>query len=289
MAAAGWSIECHGPHSYSLTLKRAAAQERQRILFISDEHWDNTYCDRNLLGRHLAEAVESQTPVVRVGDTFCAMQGKWDRRADRSQLRPEHQGNNYLDDLVSTAVDWYKPYAPAIALSLLGNHETAIVDRHQTNLLERWHAATRQTCKRYRGMVAGYWAFLSIQLLVTVGKNLSQIAYLHHGYGGGGEVTRGMIDQSRTRGQAVADLYVSGHIHRRNSDENMILELDPAFKTIRRRQQLFLRCGSYKDDSRCTWHNSKGRAARPLGGWWLELSHRYDHSLITVDMTPIPA
>jgi hypothetical protein len=289
MAAPSWSIECHNPHSYTLTLPQFRSGECQRILFISDEHWDNVHCDRNLLARHLQQALDEGSPVVRAGDTFCAMQGKWDKRADQSQLREEHRGSNYLDDLVTTAVDWYKPYAPAIALSLLGNHETAIIGRHQTNLMERFHAATRQTCKGYKGCVAGYWTFLTIAVRVNASRIISKLAYIHHGYGGGGEVTRGLIDQSRTRSQISAEIFVSGHIHRRNFDENVMLTVDPTYKQLRQTQQIFLRCGTYKDDTKCGWHASKGRASRPLGGWWLTFNHRYEKDINILEMIPIPA
>jgi hypothetical protein len=46
----------------------------------------------------------------------------------------------------------------------------------------------------------------------------------HHGYGGW-KITAGLIDNSRTRGMYLADI-LSGHVHRRNSDENVVMHTD---------------------------------------------------------------
>jgi hypothetical protein len=36
--------------------------------------------------------------------------------------------------------------------------------------------------------------------------------------------------------------------------------------------QLFLRCSTWKDESKDGYHVEQGRASRPIGGWWLELT-----------------
>ncbi len=284
-----WSVIQHGPQAATLKLKPMRSGDKQRLLLIADEHWDNVNCQRELLASHLQEALDTDSPVIRVGDTYCAMQGRWDPRADRSQLRPEHSGNDYLDQLVATSVRWYREYAPVIALSMTGNHEASIYLRNQTNLLQRWHDLTRSKCREYIGIVGGYSGFLGISIPTTGSRSIHRTMYLHHGYGGGGEVTRGFIDHSRTRGQAIADVYVSGHIHRRNVDENMILTYHPGAHSVEKRQQLFVRCGTYKSEENCTWHVSKGRAARPLGGYWLEVVYRSLNQGESLTLIPIPA
>ena len=66
------------------------------------------------------------------------MQGKYDRRASKTDLRPIHQVDNYLDAVVNTAVDWFSPYADMFALVAEGNHESAIRRHHETDLIERF-------------------------------------------------------------------------------------------------------------------------------------------------------
>jgi hypothetical protein len=64
----------------------------QWVLLRSDVHHDNPKCNQALEKQHLDEAAEYDAPIIDNGDLFCAMQGKWDKRADKAALRPEHQG-----------------------------------------------------------------------------------------------------------------------------------------------------------------------------------------------------
>jgi hypothetical protein len=199
------------------------------------------------------------------------MQGKWDKRADQNQLRGEHRGNNYLDKLVDTAEKWYTPYAKNIALITDGNHEGSIMQRHQTDILER-------LSDRLKVLHGPFWGFVIFNFKKLKDRGAtSKVLHFHHGYGGGGEVTRGMIDNSRTRGQYRADIYVSGHIHRRNSDENIITEVVPQKRTIRQKRELFLRASTYKNETG-GWHAETGKAGRPLGGWWLNFKFSCPHN-----------
>ena len=212
------------------------------------------------------------------------MQGKWDKRADQTQLREEHRGNCYIDKLVNTAGKYYAPYADNIALLTPGNHEQSIVDRHQTNLCERLIVKLREKSKVPH--LGDYWGFVKLKFHFGNTYETKNLFY-HHGYGGGGEVTRGMIDNNRTRGQYNADIFYSGHIHRRNMDENIMTECNNQ-GTIVQRRQLFLRGGTYKNETR-GWHAAGGRAARPLGGYWLKFNCRKTDERYQIDVQEIRA
>jgi len=93
--------------------------------------------------------------------------------------------------------------------------------------------------------------------------------WYHHGYGGGGPVTRGVIDFSRYLVDIDADAVVSGHIHQRTLIEAKrqrltsqgIPEISPLY---------LVRSSTYKDESVTDgWAVEKGMSARPMGGWWL--------------------
>lgn len=258
-------------------LKKLDGREYWALL-MSDEHWDNKECNRVLLKKHHEEAVRRGAPIFKFGDTFCAMQGKWDKRADSELLRPEHQGNEYLDKLVETAAKWYKPYADNIALITPGNHETSILQRHQTDLTKRLAVELDSSLGDFWGYIVFHFQYQNRAFIINLNY--------HHGYGGGGEVTRGLIDNSRTRGQYLADIYYSGHIHRRNMDENVVTSINQK-GSITQLRQIFLRGSSYKNDT-LGWHARTGKAARPMGGWWLKFSPRKDDSL-RVDVTPMIA
>ena len=82
----------------------------QWVLLQTDCHWDNPHCDREMMQKHLDLALERNAPVIDAGDFFCAMQGKYDKRSSKKDLRPEHATGNYLDSLVNTAAEWLEPY-----------------------------------------------------------------------------------------------------------------------------------------------------------------------------------
>ena len=109
-----------------------------RIAMLSDLHWDNPHCDRDMLKRHLDYCLEEDIPVMINGDMFCLMQGRGDNRRNKSDIRPEHNNAKYLDSIVETAVDWFMPYAHIIKLVGYGNHETAIIKFQETDILQRF-------------------------------------------------------------------------------------------------------------------------------------------------------
>jgi hypothetical protein len=278
-----WSMEEISRQVHRLTFNGGQSKSEFWVLMMSDEHWDNAECDRAMLLRHHKEAVEREAPILKIGDLFCAMQGKWDKRADANALRPEHRGNHYLDALVDTAGDWYSPYADNIALITPGNHEASISLRHQTNLTERLLVKLRE--RSDVPCMGGFWGFVKFQFKYGSSFVTKDLHY-HHGYGGGGEVTRGMIDNNRTRGQYNADIFYSGHIHRRNTDENIVTEVNGAGRIIQR-SQLFIRGGTYKNETE-GWHGMQGRAGRPMGGYWLKFTLRRANAM-TVEMQELRA
>lgn len=269
---ARWSIIKHEPSVMTLELPAKGGV----VLQISDIHWDNRHCDRAALKRDLDEAIERDAAIVMIGDTFCAMQGKWDPRKDQTQLRPEHAGGKYFDLLVDSAVEWFKPYAKNIALITYGNHETSILSRQQTDLVQRLRDGLRHAGSPAE--VGSYAGFLKVRAPVH-SSCIHRVICWNHGNGGGGEVTRGMIDNNRIRGMAEADIYIGGHIHRRNADENVKIELDASNMKLRKKHQWFLRSSTYKNESgihdqdMSGYHiERRGPGERPVGGWWWEFS-----------------
>lgn len=242
------------------------------VMLSADWHWDNKHCNLKRLAQDLDKTVEKGGAICCFGDFFCAMQGKWDKRASVEELRPEHHSNRYLDTLVLTAADWLMPWLEHLAIISPGNHEQSILERHETDLIDRLVSELRRRGSPVE--MGGFDGFIKIRLADAT-KRATSIMYYHHGYGGGGEVTRGMIDHSRTARQVVADVLVSGHIHRRNIDENVIESWSPLHDGPRVKEQYFVRCGSYKDDHETLWPKTKGRGPRAMGGWlWNPRLHR---------------
>lgn len=240
----------------------------QWFLLRSDAHHDNRHCDQELERRHLGEAKDRGAGILDFGDLYCAMQGKWDKRSDVTQARPELQVGHYLDALVGYCAADYEPYAENWVLMSPGNHETAIFDRHQTNLTER--LAERLRAKGSPVQVGTYQGWVRFMLTSASGERSSVKLRYTHGYAGGGQVTKDLIQANRQAVYTDADILVSGHTHdawhvpiRR---EVLMDSGRPILKDID-----CIKCGGYKDEYSPGngWAVQKGHAPKPLGAYWL--------------------
>lgn len=246
---------------YSVFVNYDASAAGKRFLLLSDIHWDNPHCDRVLLKKHLEYARTNNAGVFIFGDLFCAMQGKYDPRGGKESIRPEHNVVNYLDAIVEDCAAYFEPYKDNLLLVTPGNHETSILKRMETDLIGRF--AKIVGCE-----TATYQGWITFRASIKSGQTKTVMSY-HHGYGGGGPVTKDVIQASR---KAVylpdADIVVSGHTHDRN-----IFPIQRArFNTLTGEQslkeQLHLKLGTYKDEytAGAGWATEKGHPPKSLGG-----------------------
>ena len=242
----------------------------QWFLLSSDRHHDNAHCDQDMERRHLDQARERNAGVIDYGDLFCAMQGKWDKRADRGAMREEYQYGPYLDTLVSEAADFYGPYADNFVVIGRGNHETAIYKRHETDLTERLVAVLndRNGSQIQAGGYAGW-----VRFAFERGKTQRQSVSLHyyHGSGGGGPVTKDMIGANRLQVAAEADIYCFGHTHDAWHNTIHRIRLDHNGKPVQRQADV-VKTPSYKDeygDGMGGWSVERRMPPKPLGAYWL--------------------
>jgi hypothetical protein len=264
-----WSMEEVSRNVHQFRVDFRTLEAPRRFLWIADLHWDNPKCNRELLKTHLDEALEHDIPIIVVGDLFCAMQGKYDKRQNKDSIRPEHQHGDYLDQLVKTATDWFEPYKNNLAVVGHGNHESGIRRRHETCLIDRLCSGLRD-----RGGITrsgGYNGWIQHMFSSnTIRRSFN--FYYAHGSGGGAPVTKGAINFNRWREQVTADAYIAGHIHRWNSNINTVASLNGKGQ-ISHDQVDYIRCSTYKDDyedGAHGWHNEGQMGPRPLGGWWCE-------------------
>jgi hypothetical protein len=208
------------------------------------------------------------------GDFLCLMQGKYDLRSDTSACRPEHQQGRYLDAVINTTADYIAPHADMALLFAPGNHETAIRKRHETDMNERLVEAAKvrnKECQAYAGSYANWVRFLVRQRGRRQLVGGSVVMYMHHGYGGGGPVTRGTIQTSR---MAVylpdADIIWTGHTH-----DEWIMPIQRARLSPHGRPYLdrtmHVRSPGYKDEfsEQNGWAVEKGMPPKPKGALWL--------------------
>ena len=259
---------------HTRNIHEVTCQSGQEFLLMSDLHWDNPHCDRGLLKNHLDEAVKRNAAIILNGDTYCCMGGKYDRRADKSLIRPEHNTDRYFDAIVDTSVEWFAPYAKNILLIGYGNHETAIIKHGETDLLQRF-ASTLNYATGSAVQVGGYGGTIDIRVLHDTIRGVNFVVHYFHGHSGGGAVSRGVIhDQRLLAGTEGYDLTWMGHVHELYYHQNMIHRYDRSTKTLIQKPIHQLRTATYKeewDGGYMGFHTERGRGPKPLGGYWLKL------------------
>lgn len=241
-------------------------------LFISsDRHHDNAHCDRKLELEHLREVRERGAAWWDNGDLFCAMQGKYDPRSSHRQTPSELERDDYVDQLVEQAAEFYAPFATNAVGLARGNHENGINKRAHVNLTKRLARELRLRCPASQVHEMPYQGWLQVRFGWNKTHTANRKIRYTHGYGGGGPVTKDAIQLNR---QLVytedADFVVSGHTHdawympyKRHclSDQGkMIYRLCHGLK-----------CPGYKDEfaEGDGWSTEKGHPPKPLGGWWV--------------------
>ena len=252
--------------------------EPKKVLLISDIHWDNPKCNRDLLKRHLDQAVALGADILFNGDTFCLMQGAYDPRKNKSDIRPEHNKANYLDAVVNDAVEWFSPYASNIKVIGYGNHETNILKRQETDVIDRFVFGLNSK-NGTNVQVGGYggWIVYTFSRSEARTANVSYKIKYFHGSGGGGPVTKGTIQFNRMSTMVEgADMIWMGHVHEDHELSYTIERLSAQHK-VHLKEILMVRTPTYKEEyneGKGGWHVERGAPPKALGGRWLELHPR---------------
>jgi hypothetical protein len=247
--------------------------EAKKILLLSDLHWDNPKCNRQLLKSHLDEALAIGADIHLNGDTFCLMQGAYDPRKNKADIRPEHNVANYIDAVIDTAIEWFSPYAHLIKVIGYGNHESNIIKRLETDVIERFvnglNAANKTNVK-----IGGYGGWIIYNFSRNNAGSVNYKIKYFHGSGGGGPVTKGTIQFNRMATMVEgADMIWMGHVHEDHELTYTVEKISKHHKVMLR-DILMVRTATYKEeynDGKYGWHVERGAPPKPLGGRWLEL------------------
>lgn len=260
------TLDRTGPTVLSIRMDVDTPDWEQWFLLRSDAHHDNLHSNHALERKHLDEALECDAGILDFGDLCCAMQGRWDKRADPRQFREELR-INYLDSLVRYNSSFYLPYASNWLMISPGNHESSVRKRHETDLTERIAERLRAEGSPIETMPYSGW----VRFMFARGAQRESVRLRYtHGYGGGGPVTRDVIQTARQAVYLDADIVVSGHTHdqfevpimRERLNQAGIPELE---------EMTFLKLGGYKDEftSGDGWAVEKGLPPKPQGAYWL--------------------
>ena len=257
-----------------------------RMGMFSDIHWDNPKCDWNLLKHDLDYCLKNEIPIMFNGDTFCLMQGAYDPRKMKGDIRPEHNNARYFDSIIETAVDFFLPYANLMTIVGYGNHETSIIKRQETDVIQRF-----VTLLNYKAgsnvMTGGYGGWLIVNQLVKAKSNITQATKIKyfHGSGGGGLVTKGALNLTRAMEMYEGyDVFTMGHIHE-NSARNDVrdsINFHPSKGYYFNHKQIHsMITGTYKEEyinGLYGWHVERGAPMKPVGGRLLTIECGRDRS-----------
>lgn len=271
MADADISVEPTSRNVLTVRIGGVSMGWEQWILLSADRHHDSIYCDRKLERLHLQQAQERGALIADFGDLFCAMQGKYDPRSSMDDIRREDVGQDYLDRIVLHAAEDYGPYAENFIVIGKGNHESNIRKRHGHDLIS---SLVHRLNADHGGQihVGGYGGWIRFMFKINKTVNQSLKLKYHHGAGGGGPVTKGVIQSNR---QAVylpdADIVVNGHTH--DSWHLPIARERLTNKGKVTRDLLhFIRTPGYKDeynDGDSGFHIETWKPPKPIGAVWL--------------------
>jgi hypothetical protein len=273
----------HGRNVHELQLSGKSVH----IGMLSDIHWDNPHCDRDLLKKHLDYCKQNDIPVIINGDFFCLMQGRGDNRRNKSDIRPEHNNARYLDSIVETAVEWFEPYADTIKLIGYGNHETGVIKYQETDLLRRFVDLLNYKCST-NVQTGGYGGWVVVRQMFNSNSSVSTKIKYFHGSGGGGICTKGALNLTRALEMYEdMDVFTMGHIHEnsaRNDQREMIAHNSKKGYSVKQRAIHLMLTGTYKEeygDGYIGWHVERGAPPKPLGGRILKIEAKdVENSLI---------
>jgi UDP-2,3-diacylglucosamine pyrophosphatase LpxH len=261
-------VKKHAKNIHEIMLKG----KRVKIAMLSDIHWDNPKCDWDLLKRDLDYCKTNDIPVMVNGDFFCLMQGKGDRRGNKSDIRPEHNNSKYLDSIVETAVQFFTPYADILTVIGYGNHETAIIKWQETDILQRFVDLLNYKCGT-QIQTGGYGGWIIVRQELGFGSESSFKIKYFHGSGGGGVVTKGALNLTRALEMYEDfDVFSMGHIHENaaRNDARDTVNYSPKIGYRHEQKQIHMMLtGTYKEeyeDGSKGWHVERGAPVKPTGG-----------------------
>lgn len=257
--------------------------DKQKWLIISDIHYDSTCCRRDLLKKHLDQAVKEDRKIIINGDWFDVMGCFKDPRSKPQDIRPEYyQTRPYLDLVLEDSYEFLKKYANNIGLIAFGNHETSIIKHRDTDILQRLHYLLSQHNKDI--VLGGYDGWINFQFEhLTGGKIRKKTMHYHHGSGGNAMRSKGILrNQIDGFTYPQADIIIRGHDHMKSHDpSNVRITIDQSGRQKATAQHV-LRTGSYKDGSlkRFGWEKEKAFLPTKMGGWFMDLTYKENEVIV---------
>ena len=179
-----------------------------KIKPLFDSHLGNKYSDKKAFKAYVEDSDES-TYFIGGGDlsdSIIIHDKRYQKSVDATK------GDDIIDEQVQTLEDILSPVRERIIGLGDGNHENTILLKGGTNMMKR-------LCRRLDTKHLGYsWL---IRLLLTEGKGRGRKVVVrgHHGWGGGSRTQGADLTKfSKDMQHFDADIFLYGHVHRKQSD-----------------------------------------------------------------------
>jgi hypothetical protein len=224
-----------------------------------DAHVGNRYCDVKALRSYLSDS-DDKTYIIGGGDLIDAVITKDIKRYTKAS--DDTDGDDIIDAQLNKLYDILEPYKERIIGLGTGNHEATITKHHGTNPM-------RRLAKRMGTVSLGYSWLVRMRFSDNGGRGRTLTIRGHHGWGGGSR-TQGadLTKYSKDITYWSADMFLYGHVHRRQSDR--VDRLAWIGKRLLSKPKHIFICGTFlktlsnTDDA--TYSEEKGYPPVSIGG-----------------------
>ena len=248
-----------------------------------DLHIDDPKHDRVRLISELKEAKQKKARIFINGDAISGI-FKGDKRF--TQSADKYSRDDAINMMIDETTEVLIPYVNLIDVIGIGNHETALIKHHSTDIVrEVVKDLNRIRDKKLAPIVhGGYCGFIVLRFCYS-NRKYSYTIYRHHGKGTNAPVTKGMIDFSRIW-MYDADLIWLAHKHTRFQTELGRIIYPNIKDSISERLRMGVVTGAYlknvnqydikKEGYQMNYGEEGLFGTQALGGWFLRLKYRHN-------------
>lgn len=218
---------CRLPYKYGQSIK---------ILPIFDIHFGSAACDIKALKNDLSK-IDDDTYIIGGGDWMDMVIATDAKRYRKSGDASSPHEDAIVDEQIELLYEIFKPYEDHVIGIGSGNHEDNIVIRCNTN-------PSKRLAKMLNTQFLGYSWMVKIILNEHNARSRTVTIRGHHGWGGGSRTVGADLTKfSKDVGYWDADIFLYGHVHKKQSDK--IPRLGLSGLQLISRPKLLVLCGTY--------------------------------------------
>ena len=238
-----------------------------KIKPIGDVHFGNKYCDKNAFKSFLEDS-DDNTYFLGIGDLMDSIIVSDLKRYQKHS--DDIAGDAILDSQIDGIYEILKPYKDKIIGLGRGNHEDTIIKYCGTDLMQR-------LCNRLECKYLGLSGLIRFMMTDSGARGRTIIIRWHHGWGGGSR-TQGadLTKYSKDTMHWDADIFLYGHVHRKQSDA--VPRLGLSGEKLINKPKLIGICGTflktYSNTTSSTYSELKGYPPVEIGGITVNIKPR---------------